>query len=76
MQKGRFDQRRAAQGYRSPSERNGCRNCRYRRADASPFNAAGNLLHCARGGFIVSPGGICPDHQVAGIACLNRTNSA
>jgi hypothetical protein len=72
MSKGRFDQRRAAQGYRPPSERNGCRNCRHCKADRSPFNATDNLLHCGRGGFIVSPGGVCPEHQLAGIAAVPR----
>lgn len=59
--------RKAAQGYRAPGAREGCRNCCYSRSSTSTYSN-GPLLHCVLGRFVVSPSGICPKHQPAGEA--------
>ena len=66
MQKSRFDQRKSAQGYQSPAEREGCRNCRHRGANTLGGRIVG--YECRLGFFFISPGGICREYQQAGIA--------
>lgn len=73
MQKSRFDQRKSAQGYVAPGERPGCRNCRHRSAKTAAIaSAAGSVYDCRLGGFLVAAGGICLQHQPAGIASMWR----
>ncbi len=77
MQKGRFDQRRTGQGYKAPSERDGCRNCTHRSAAALGADPDGRIaFNCKQGGFLVAPGGICSKHQLAGIAAVPRTETS
>ena len=76
MQKGRFDQRRTGQGYKAPSERDGCRNCRHRSADGWRYETGSMVYDCTLGRFFVVPGGICNNHQPAGIAALPQKESA
>ena len=71
MQKGRFDQRRTGQGYKAPAERDGCRNCRHCSPQALRYDGGGRIAYdCTLGRFFVVPGGICNNHQPAGIASL------
>jgi hypothetical protein len=62
--------KRAAQGYRSPAQRNACRNCRHRGDDLRDFGHEGLAYDCRLGSFYVAPAGICDHHQPAGIAGL------
>lgn len=73
MNKDRFQQRRSAHGYQAPYERDRCGNCRHRSVQSMSLQGAGHAaLHCKLGGFFVAPGGICRDHQLAGIASVPR----
>ena len=69
MAEDRYTQRKAAQGYRSPAARDGCRNCRHRSATALAFDdGRGTAYDCQLGHFLVSPFGICDRHTPAGVA--------
>lgn len=64
MSKSRFAQRKAAQGYRSPGEREGCRSCADRSEQTLHFDNGGSIAYgCLLGGFLVAPGGICPHYR-------------
>ena len=62
--------KKSAQGYRAPSQRDGCRNCRHRSADGWRYETGSMVYDCTLGRFFVVPGGICNHHQPAGIASL------
>ena len=68
MGRDRFQQRRSALGYQAPAEREGCRSCRHRSAEALSFDGGRIAYDCRLGGFLVVPGGICREYQQAGIA--------
>ena len=71
MSADRFARRKAAQGYRSPSQRDGCRNCQHRSPAGLLFDKGGATAYdCTLGRFLVVPGGICDSYQPAGIAAL------
>lgn len=55
-------QLKRAQGYLAPSQRDGCRSCAHRSETAIQLEF-GASYECQLGGFLVSPGGICPRHQ-------------
>lgn len=64
MGKNRFSQRKSAQGYRSPGEREGCRSCADRSEQALRFDDGGSIAYdCLLGHFLVAPGGICPHYR-------------
>lgn len=70
----RFSQRRFHQGYRTPSERDGCRNCVHRSTQALKFDNGTSVAYdCRLGRFLVSPGGICPEHKPVGIVATAHT---
>ena len=62
--------KKSAQGYRAPSERDGCRNCRHCSPQALRYDGGHIAYDCTLGRFFVVPGGICNHHQPAGIASL------
>ena len=63
--------KKSAQGYRAPSECDGCRNCRHRSPQALRYDGGGRIAYdCTLGRFFVVLGGICDHHQPAGIASL------
>ena len=63
----RFAQRKAALGYRSPAQRDGCWNCRHRSADAFTFTDERRIAYdCTLGKFLVVPQGICERYAPAG----------
>ncbi len=63
----RFAQRKAALGYRSPAQRDGCWNCRHRSADAFTFTDERRIAYdCTLGKFLVVPQGICDRYAPAG----------
>ena len=69
--------KKSAQGYRAPSERDGCRNCAHRSAAALGADPDGRIaFNCKLGGFFVAPGGICSKHQLAGIAAVPRKDQS
>ena len=69
--------KKSAQGYRAPSERDGCRNCRHRSPHALRYDGGGRIAYdCQLGKFLVSPTSICNNHQRAGIAGLPRKEGA
>ncbi|MDR2155935.1 MAG: hypothetical protein LBE78_13085 [Burkholderiaceae bacterium] len=53
--------RKFQRGYRSPSARDGCRNCVHRSAEEIHFDGSPNrwAYECNSGKFFVSFGGIC-----------------
>jgi hypothetical protein len=61
--KSRFEGRKSEAGYRSPAERDSCRNCRHRSEGLHFDNRASIAYDCTRGHFLVSPGGICRHYQ-------------
>ena len=64
----RYPLRKAAQGYRSPSQREGCRNCAHRSAQALSFDGGTSTAYdCRLGHFLVAPGGICDQYKPAGV---------
>ena len=69
--------RKRSQGYQSPSQRPACRNCGHRSADAIRFDRGASVAYdCQLGRFFVAPGGICEQHQPAGVAGLPKKESA
>lgn len=69
MSADRFAQRKAAQGYRSPGQRDGCRNCQHRSQTGILFDKGGATAYdCTLGRFLVVPGGICDRYIPVGIA--------
>ena len=68
--------KKSAQGYRAPSERDGCRNCRHRSPQALRYDSGHIAYDCTLGRFFVVPGGICNNHQPAGVAGLPQKESA
>lgn len=68
--------KKSAQGYRAPSERDGCRNCRHRSDEALRYDSGHIAYDCTLGRFFVVPGGICNNHQPAGVAGLPQKESA
>lgn len=63
MVKNLYASRRADQGYLSPSQREGCRSCADRSAAGLRLDRDFDAYECLLGGFIVSPGGICPHYR-------------
>lgn len=46
--------KKSAQGYRAPSERDGCRNCRHRSPQALRYDGGGRIAYdCQLGKFLV-----------------------
>lgn len=68
--------KKSAQGYRAPSERDGCGNCRHRSPQALRYDSGHIAYDCTLGRFFVVPGGICNNHQPAGVAGLPQKESA
>ena len=68
--------KKSAQSYRAPSERDGCRNCRHRSPQALRYDSGHIAYDCTLGRFFVVPGGICNNHQPAGVAGLPQKESA
>lgn len=68
--------KKSAQGYRAPSERDGCRNCRHRSPQALRYDSGHIAYDCTLGRFFVVPTGICNNHQRAGVAGLPQKESA
>ena len=63
----RFANRKAAQGYRSPAQRDGCCNCGHRSTGAITFDGGrATGYDCTLGKFLVVPQGICDRYAPAG----------
>lgn len=73
MAKNRYATRRTEAGYLTPAQREGCRSCRHRGAEALQFDIA-PAYYCTAHGFYVSPGGICKHYQLAGVAGVPVTH--
>lgn len=65
----RYATRKLAQGYQSPLDRPACRNCAHR-GQPAPCRGGGSAVayDCRLGRFLVSPGGICPRHEIRPVA--------
>ena len=68
--------RKCAQGYVAPAHRDGCRNCRHRSANGWCYETGSMVYYCTLGRFFVVPGGICNNHQPAGIAAVPRKDQS
>ena len=67
MSADRFAQRKAAQGYRSPGQRDGCCNCSHHSTGAITFDGGrATGYDCTLGKFLVVPQGICERYAPAG----------